>query len=102
MVRDSKKREMPMATTSGDQRDVVLVGAGIMSATLAVPLKELEPSLKVEIHEVLLHGSVLEFGTELVVAADHSVVAMLGASPGDFGTILCAGSGRRDTYPQAG
>ena len=52
--------------------------------------------------EVLLHGSVLEFGTELVVAADHSVVAMLGASPGDFGTILCAGSGRRDTYPEAG
>ena len=52
--------------------------------------------------EVLLHGSVLEFGTEPVVAADHSVVAMLGASPGDFGTILCASSGRRDTYPQAG
>src|SRR6202008_3819999 len=28
------------------------------------------------------HGGVLEFGTELVVAADHSIVAMLGASPG--------------------
>jgi malate dehydrogenase (quinone) len=33
--------------------DVVLVGAGIMSATLAVILKELDPSLKIEIHEVL-------------------------------------------------
>jgi L-2-hydroxyglutarate oxidase LhgO len=33
--------------------DVVLVGAGIMSATLAVLLKELDPSLKIEIHEVL-------------------------------------------------
>lgn len=33
--------------------DVVLVGAGIMSATLAVMLKELDPSLKIEIHEVL-------------------------------------------------
>jgi malate dehydrogenase (quinone) len=27
-------------------------------------------------------GGILEFGTELVSAADHSVVAMLGASPG--------------------
>jgi len=52
--------------------------------------------------EVLLHGSVLEFGTELVVVAIYSLVALLGASPGDFGTILCASSGRRDTYPQAG
>ena len=33
--------------------DVVLVGAGIMSATLAVILKELDPSLKMEIYEVL-------------------------------------------------
>src|ERR1700758_2523694 len=33
--------------------DVGLVGAGIMSATLAVLLKELDPSLKIEIHEVL-------------------------------------------------
>lgn len=30
----------------------------------------------------LEHGGVLEFGTELVVAADRSIVAMLGASPG--------------------
>jgi malate dehydrogenase (quinone) len=33
--------------------DVVLVGAGIMSATLAVFLKELDPSLNIEIYEVL-------------------------------------------------
>jgi malate dehydrogenase (quinone) len=33
--------------------DVVLVGAGIMSATLAVILKELDPSIKIEIYEVL-------------------------------------------------
>jgi malate dehydrogenase (quinone) len=29
-----------------------------------------------------VHGGVLEFGTELVIASDHSIVAMLGASPG--------------------
>jgi len=28
------------------------------------------------------HGGILEFGTELVVASDDSIVAMLGASPG--------------------
>jgi malate dehydrogenase (quinone) len=33
--------------------DVVLVGAGIMSVTLAVILKELDPSLKIELYEVL-------------------------------------------------
>src|SRR6202166_4216302 len=33
--------------------DVVLVGAGIMSVTLAVILKELDRSLKIEIYEVL-------------------------------------------------
>ena len=36
-----------------EQPDVLLVGAGIMSATLATLLKELDPSLNVEIHEVL-------------------------------------------------
>jgi len=43
-----------MATvTSTNQPDVVLVGAGIMSATLAVFLKELDPSLRIQLHEVL-------------------------------------------------
>jgi malate dehydrogenase (quinone) len=40
-------------TTSTNHTDVLLVGAGIMSATLAVMLKELDPSLKIEIYEVL-------------------------------------------------
>src|ERR1700733_9732876 len=42
---------MPTAPTNGP--DVLLVGAGVMSATLAVLLKELDPSLRIEIHEVL-------------------------------------------------
>jgi malate dehydrogenase (quinone) len=44
---------MTTPTASTNQPDVVLVGAGIMSATLAVILKELDPSLKIEIYEVL-------------------------------------------------
>ncbi len=39
--------------TTAAHPDVVLVGAGIMSATLAVMLKELQPDLKIEIFEVL-------------------------------------------------
>ena len=35
------------------ETDILLVGAGIMSATLAVMLRELDQSLKIEIHEVL-------------------------------------------------
>jgi len=40
-------------TTAANQVDVVLVGAGIMSATLAVFLKELDPGLRMELYEVL-------------------------------------------------
>jgi malate dehydrogenase (quinone) len=41
-----------MATPTNNP-DVVLIGAGIMSATLAVILKELDPRLKIELYEVL-------------------------------------------------
>lgn len=39
--------------SSPDKPDIVLIGAGIMSATLGVFLKELDPSLKIEIYELL-------------------------------------------------
>jgi malate dehydrogenase (quinone) len=38
---------------SSDHSDILLVGAGVMSATLAVILKELDPSLKIGIYEIL-------------------------------------------------
>jgi malate dehydrogenase (quinone) len=44
---------MPTSLPSANHSDVILVGAGIMSATLAVFLKQLDPTLKIEIHEVL-------------------------------------------------
>ena len=46
-------RSSNTATGNPSEPDVVLIGAGIMSATLAVILKELDPKLKIEIHEVL-------------------------------------------------
>jgi malate dehydrogenase (quinone) len=42
-----------VATTNSSTPDVLLIGAGVMSATLAVMLKELDPKLRIEIHEVL-------------------------------------------------
>jgi malate dehydrogenase (quinone) len=42
-----------MRTPSTRHTDVVLVGAGIMSATLAVMLKELDPTLTIDVYEVL-------------------------------------------------
>src|ERR1700677_5063628 len=38
---------------STNRPDVVLIGAGIMSATLAVILKELDPNLQIQLYEVL-------------------------------------------------
>jgi hypothetical protein len=49
------------ATMGSSNPDVVLIGAGIMSATLAVMLKELDPNLNIEIYEVL--GSAAEEST---------------------------------------
>jgi malate dehydrogenase (quinone) len=42
-----------MTTTHKSEADVVLIGAGIMSATLGLLLKELQPNLKIEIFERL-------------------------------------------------
>ena len=51
--RESAMTGSSNSATSDSNPDVVLIGAGIMSATLAVMLKELDPRMKIEIHEVL-------------------------------------------------
>src|SRR5246127_3598667 len=48
--------EVNIMTTPGSSTnhpDIVLIGAGIMSATLAVMLRELDPGLNIEMYEVL-------------------------------------------------
>lgn len=47
-----------MAQNDYETVDVVLVGAGIMSATLAVLMKELDPKLKLEIVELMASGAI--------------------------------------------
>ena len=44
---------MPTSAQIPERADIVMVGAGIMSATLATLLKELEPSLKIVVLETL-------------------------------------------------
>lgn len=47
-----------MAQNDYETVDVVLVGAGIMSATLAVLLKELDPAIKLEVLEMMESGAI--------------------------------------------
>ena len=47
-----------MAQNDYETMDVVLVGAGIMSATLAVLLKELDPAIKLEVLEMMESGAI--------------------------------------------
>ncbi|MES2821336.1 MAG: malate dehydrogenase (quinone) [Pseudomonadota bacterium] len=47
-----------MALNDHETLDVVLVGAGIMSATLAVLLKELDPGIKLEVVELMESGAI--------------------------------------------
>jgi len=42
-----------MPSTAQSEPDVVLIGAGIMSSTLGVLLRQLEPSMSLEMFEVL-------------------------------------------------
>src|SRR5215212_9762942 len=44
---------MAFETFAATKSDVLLVGAGIMSATLAVILKELDPGLNIQMYEAL-------------------------------------------------
>ncbi|WP_174688586.1 malate:quinone oxidoreductase, partial [Pseudomonas jinjuensis] len=47
-----------MAQNNYEALDVLLVGAGIMSATLATLLKELDPGIKLEIVELQESGAI--------------------------------------------
>jgi malate dehydrogenase (quinone) len=49
----SKTLNMSTTTNTAGHQDIVLVGAGIMSATLGTLLKELDPTLRITLYEVL-------------------------------------------------
>lgn len=71
--------------------DVVLVGAGIMSATLGMLLKELQPDLKIEIFEIL-DGVALESSAAWNNAGTgHSALCELNYTPqNQDGSVDCS------------
>src|ERR1700728_1745863 len=69
----------PIPSTSNP--DVVLVGAGIMSATLAVILKELDPSLKIELYEVLESAAMESSNAWNNAGTGHAALCELNYTP---------------------
>jgi malate dehydrogenase (quinone) len=61
--------------------DVVLIGAGIMSATLAVILKEVNPRLKIEMYEVLGSAAQESSNAWNNAGTGHAALCELGYTP---------------------
>jgi len=68
-------------TSNSNEVDVVLVGAGIMSATLGVLLKELQPELKIEIFERLGSPAVESSSAWNNAGTGHSAYCELNYTP---------------------
>ncbi|MGK4567608.1 malate:quinone oxidoreductase [Flavobacterium sp. 3HN19-14] len=71
---------MPVTVTI-PETDVVLIGAGIMSATLGVILKELQPDLKIEIYERLDHAAAESSDAWNNAGTGHSAFCELNYTP---------------------
>jgi malate dehydrogenase (quinone) len=61
--------------------DVVLIGAGIMSATLGVILKQLQPDIKIEIYERLDHAAAESSDAWNNAGTGHSAFCELNYTP---------------------
>ena len=68
-----------MPDTSTLEADVVLIGAGIMSTTLGVFLRELEPSLRIEQFEAL-EAPALESSEAGILAAIRQRAPLVGVA----------------------
>ncbi|RDI57531.1 malate:quinone oxidoreductase [Flavobacterium glaciei] len=75
-------------TTVRSQSDVVLIGAGIMSATLGLILKELQPDIKIEIYERLDMAAAESSDAWNNAGTGHSAFCELNYTPeGEDGSI---------------
>ncbi len=63
--------------------DVMLVGAGIMSATLGILLKELEPGLSIEMHEALAGEGLESSNVWNNAGTGHAALCELNYTPAD-------------------
>ena len=77
-----------MQNKDGAVVDVVLVGAGIMSATLGLLLKQLEPGMTIEIYERLDHAAAESSDAWNNAGTGHSAFCELNYTPqNDDGSI---------------
>ena len=74
-------RSTKMATEASSNPDVVIVGAGIMGATLAAILKELNPKLKIEMYEVLGSAAQESSNAWNNAGTGHAALCELGYTP---------------------
>ena len=74
-------RPTKTATAGSSNPHVVLIGAGIMSATLAVILKELNPKLKIEIYELLGSAAQESSNAWNNAGTGHAALCELGYTP---------------------
>ena len=74
-------RSTKTATAGSSNPDVVLIGAGIVSATLAVILKELNPKLKIEMYEVLGSAAQESSNAWNNAGTGHAALCELGYTP---------------------
>jgi malate dehydrogenase (quinone) len=74
-------RSTKTETTASSNPDVVLIGAGIMGATLAVILKELNPKLTIEMYEVLGSAAQESSNAWNNAGTGHAALCELGYTP---------------------
>lgn len=70
-----------MAQNDYETMDVVLVGAGIMSATLAALLKELDPAIKLEVLEMMSAGAMESSNPWNNAGTGHAALCELNYTP---------------------
>ncbi|HEX9979258.1 MAG TPA: malate:quinone oxidoreductase [Flavobacterium sp.] len=76
-----------MPDTLRPETDVILIGAGIMSATLGVMLKELQPDIKIEIYERLDSAAAESSDAWNNAGTGHSAFCELNYTPETDGKI---------------
>lgn len=76
-----KHNRMNASNPNAHNTDVVLIGAGIMSATLGVLLKTLQPELKIEIYERLDHAAAESSDAWNNAGTGHSAFCELNYTP---------------------
>lgn len=70
-----------MSETTRSETDVVLIGAGIMSATLGVMLKELQPDIRIDIYERLDRAAAESSAAWNNAGTGHSAFCELNYTP---------------------